>query len=170
MGKVDKQIRKFQEHLSAGEYIVHFNDLPLVVTGLWERTGDDISESSGSLIATNQRLVFFFKVLGVLNIQTFPYSEISRIEHSKDLLWSQARVITSGGSSTIKLVNEHIVLSKIVEFANLQVSQGSAVAQSVSAESTNLIEQIKQLSELHQSGILTDEEFASKKQILLDRM
>lgn len=170
MGKVDKQVKKFQEHLSAGEYIVHFDDFPLVVTGLWERTGDDISESAGSLIATNQRLVFFFKSLGVLNIQTFPYTEISRIEHSKDLIWSQAKVITSGGSSTIKMVNEHKVLSKIVEFANLQVSQGSARAQSGNQEGANVPEQIKQLSELHQSGILTDEEFASKKQILLDRM
>ena len=39
------------------------------------------------------------------------------------------------------------------------------------AELTQMvIQQIRQLSELHEEGILTDEEFAAKKQELLSRL
>ena len=42
-----------------------------------------------------------------------------------------------------------------------------AAAPAASGISSNTIEQLKQLGELHEQGILTDEEFAAQKQALL---
>jgi Short C-terminal domain len=44
-----------------------------------------------------------------------------------------------------------------------------AAAPAAPGISSNTIEQLKQLGELHEQGILTDEEFAAQKQALLGR-
>ena len=171
MSKTDKLIDNFQVHLSAGEEILSVDDVPLLVLGTYEtkRMGQD-SVRSGSLIATNQRLAFFAKKMTGYEIETFPYRAISSIEQSKGLMGGQVKIIASGNTSVVKWINDVHLLGKLIETVRQQISHSGAPVRSSSNDSSAIIEQIKQLSELHQSGILSDDEFANKKASLLDKI
>jgi hypothetical protein len=176
MGKTDKFIDNFRVHLSSGEEIISVviyesETVPLLVLGTYEtkRLGQD-SLRSGSLIATNQRLVFFAKKMTGYEIETFPYKAISSIEQSKGLMGGQVKIIASGNTSVVKWINDVYLLGKLIETVREQISLSGTSSQGNSYDSSKVIEQIKQLSELHRSGILSDEEFSSKKQSLLDKI
>jgi hypothetical protein len=171
MAKLDKFIKKFEAHLSSGEEILTVDDVPLLVLGTYETKilGQD-SVRSGSLIATNQRLAFFAKKMTGYEIETFPYKTISSIEQSKDLMGGKVKIIASGNTSGVKWIADVYLLGKLVETVREQISHGGTLSQGVAIDSSNVIKQIKQLSELHQAGILSDEEFSAKKQALLDKI
>ena len=171
MAKTDKLIEGFQAHLSANEEILSADEMPLVLIGTYETTrlGQD-SVRKGSLIATNQRLAFFAKKITGFEIETFPYKAISSIEQSKGLMGGQVKIIASGNTSVIKWISDVNLLSKLIERVREQISNSGTTPQVAGQDNTNVIEQIKQLSELHKSGILSDDEFSAKKQSLLDKI
>jgi hypothetical protein len=58
--------------------------------------------------------------------------------------------------------------SDFVNYINGKINGKTSMP--VSSGGDAILEKIKQLSELHSSGILTDEEFSNKKEELLDRL
>lgn len=171
MGKAEKFVDSFQAHLSSGEDILKSGDTPLLVMGTYEvkLLGQD-SVRSGSLIATNQRLAFFAKKLTGYEIETFPYKAISSIEQSKGMMGGQVKIVASGNTAVVKWISDVNLLSKLIETVREQISTGGASPQGQGQDGSNVMEQIRQLSELHKSGILTDEEYSMKKQALLDKI
>lgn len=171
MGKVEKFIESFQAHLYSGGNILKSGDTPIVVMGTYEvkRLGQD-SVRSGSLIATSQRLAFFAKKMTGYEIETFPYKAISSIEQSKGMMGGQVKIVASGNTSVVKWISDVSLLSKLIETVMEHISASGTSPQSAGQNGSNVMEQIRLLSELHQSGILTDDEYSVKKQALLDKI
>jgi len=171
MAKAEKLVSSFKEHLGTNEEILIIDAIPMVVIGQYEitRLGQDALRT-GSLIATNQRLAFFAKKLSGYEIESFPYKSISSIEQSKGMMGGQVKIVASGNTASVKWIADIKMLSTLVEAVRTNINNLSSDTQSPSETSPNIIDQIKQLAQLHEAGILTDEEFNLKKKSLLDKI
>ena len=170
MAKVDELINSSKEHLSDNENIV------AVIMGVYEGTllGTDIKRK-GIFIATENRLVFYAKKMFGFDLESFPYSNISSIEMSKGFTGHSITFFTSGNKVSMKWIDDYNAREKdlagFFEFIRNNIGQStnpnSAQQQN---ENDDIPAQIEKIAELHAQGILTDEEFTSKKQELLARM
>jgi hypothetical protein len=79
-------------------------------------------------------------------------------------------IVASGNTASVKWIVDIKMLSTLVEAVRENINNLSSNIQSPGETSPNIIDQIKQLSQLHEVGILTDEEFNLKKKSLLDKI
>lgn len=129
---------------------------------------------NGVLVATAKRVIQFGKRLSGFNLETFPVDKITAIEVSKGFMGKRIVIKMSGNESEMKWINQGdpdglvaLVRDKMSRAsARLQIEPPQPTAQ----ESIDIPDQIKKLSELRDSGILSEAEFTSKKQELLSRM
>lgn len=167
MAKIDKLIEKSKEHLNNDESII------AVVLGVYETKllGKD-TVRNGILIATDTRIVFYTKKLMGFELESFLYTNISSFEMSKGFMGYTISFFSSGNKVSMKWINEQDSreknISGFVEFVRNSMDKFSAhvdvrVANDIPA-------QIKKLSDLKNQGILTEDEFTSKKQELLARL
>lgn len=162
MSKLDKLIEKAKEHLDNDEQVV------VGVLGTYEtKIMNQDSVRSGALIATNKRLVFFAKKLMGYDLEVFPYSNISSIEASKGLMGHKINIFSSGNKVKMKWIKDGENMKKLIGYTKDNIGKSHA---GQSNSSTDTAEQIKKLSELKEQGILTQEEFESKKRELLAKM
>jgi hypothetical protein len=163
MASKDKLEQLVVEHLSAGEQVL------LTIAGTYETKimGSD-TVRSGILAATDKRLVFFAKKMTGFDFESFPYENISSFERSKNLMGGSVRFVASGNTVSMKWIQDP-ALAEFAEYIHSRMGKNSSInLTNISAQS--IPEQISALAELHKSGVLTDEEFSSKKKDLLDRM
>ena len=170
MAQVDKLIDFSKEHLNDNESIV------AVIMGVYEGEllGSDIKRN-GIFIATESRLVFYAKKLFGFDLESFPYSNISSIEMSKGFMGHSVSFFLSGNRVSMKWIDDYDSREKdlagFVEFVQKNIEKLSSTNSSQGQNEDNDIpSQIEKIAELHAQGILTDEEFTSKKQELLARM
>jgi len=116
-------------------------------------------------IATDRRVIFYMSKLFGDKLQMFSYSDISSIELKNTYMFGDNISIFVGKKKcTMKFIQENaeqftqIVEQKIGKLIN---SVNSII---------DIPDQIQKLSELRDKGILTEEEFTSKKQELLMKM
>jgi hypothetical protein len=134
----------------------------------------DYSGGDGILVATNHRLIFLNKkFLGSLTLEEVAYNQINKIHFKKILFLGKIIVHTT---------------NKRVAISNLTVPEGRKFVASIeekiaslSDESTNetsttqksnntsdTLSQLERLAELKEKGLLTDEEFNSQKNKILN--
>lgn len=111
----------------------------------------------------NLSLLFGFE------LETFPFKNISSIEKSKGLMGSSITIHASGNDAKMKWIQKGEV-DKFTELVSLNIGQGAQLVSEITQNETDIPSQIKKLSDLFQQGILTEQEFSSKKQQLLDKM
>ena len=168
--KIDKLLDLFEkDHLE-------LNETPLaVVKGDYEGVAiGEYGPKAGILIATNQRLVLFINKLFGYELESFPYSNIASLESSKKFLGHRIRFFTSGNKCTMSHITEHR-LKDINGFIkqirnNMGVSPSTSLNETDQNESDDIPSQIEKLSHLKLKGILTEEEFDSKKKELLAKL
>ena len=96
--------------------------------------------------------------------EVIPISRISSVASKKGLIFEQVQITTSGQTIEFKSTPwvastlKQTILGLMNSHSNEKVSTGSPT------------EQLKELGELHKTGILTDEEFNLKKSELLKRI
>jgi hypothetical protein len=128
------------------------------------------SVRNGIFIATEKRLVFYAKKMFGFDLESLPYSNISSIEMSKGFMGHSIAFFASGNSAKMKWINEGDVPA-FVEYVRGRIGKKEApAATSTEAVEPDVVGQIQKLAELKEAGILTEEEFSSKKQELLARM
>lgn len=182
MAKIDKLLEQAKSHLDAGEQVL------AAVQGTYETKlmGSD-TVRTGLLLATPTRLVFYAKKLGGYDLESFGYDKVSSFEQSKSMMGHSVSFFASGNKVHMKWISDQAAMQAFVTAAksNLhgakqptipgtQVAQPSSVSSTQSVSSANdaddIMSKIRQLGELHQAGILSDEEFSTKKAELLARL
>jgi len=99
--------------------------------------------------------------------EVIPIDKISSVSTRKTMVWTHVNVIASGQTIEFKS-NEWMgpaLKAKILELVNAPKSSPSAVA-----AAPDPAEQLAKLAELHKAGVLTDEEFSTKKAELLKKI
>ncbi|HEY5475700.1 MAG TPA: SHOCT domain-containing protein [Tepidiformaceae bacterium] len=101
--------------------------------------------------------------------ETIPMSRISSAECKIDEIWSVLQVHTSGNTLEFKAKQASGPYLREVILQQMS-SSASSTEGAAGAPGVDVTEQLRKLGELHQAGIVTDEEFAKKKAELLDRL
>lgn len=167
MSKIGRLTQKAKEHLESDETI------HAVLLGQYEikLLGQD-SIRRGIFIATDHRVVFFAKKLIGYDVEVLPYSNISSIEMSKGIMGYSIAFFVSGNKAKMKWIqNKKKEVQQFVEFVRQHIGKKQPSEQAPKQDqSSNIVEQIKELAELKDQGILDEEEFQTKKKDLLVRI
>lgn len=163
--KQQKEIDRAKHVLADDEEVLD------ITTGLGKvrRMGQEASRN-GALIVTDRRVIFFTKKLGGYEMSDHVYGMLTAVDYKKGMMTGNINLNASGDHYHISLIPK----SDVERVAKCIRSQMTSVKTHPAArnESSNeqITDQIKQLASLHKEGILTDKEFASKKQDLLSRI
>lgn len=129
-------------------------------------------EGNTWLIAvTNERIIFLDRdiIVGLKQIE-IPINKINSIIQHQGILFGDIEIYQGAD----KMVVENVLRKYINPFVQLvnDVIRESEIQDSInpSYDTNDIPAQIQKLSDLHQQGILTYEEFVNKKRELLNRM
>ncbi|MGO4383855.1 PH domain-containing protein [Specibacter sp. RAF43] len=172
MGKIEKLIEQAQPHLQEGELV------QAAVLGSYETKilGSD-SVRSGVMLATDQRIVFYAKKLGGYDLESFAYGNISSFEQSKSLMGHQISFFASGNRVNLKWISDLPAVEKFTQIYRSRIGSKApqpAAQQAAAPAGANpsgvVFDQLRQLGQLRDAGIVTPEEFEAKKTELLARL
>lgn len=169
MANYKKSLVLVKEHLNNGETI-HSS-----VYGVYEikLMGND-SFRHGIFIATEERLVFFAKKLFGYDLESFPFKNISSIEKSKGFMGHSISIFASGNNAKMKWINDGDI-SKFTEYVNSKIGHSESNNIQANQNENDILKLdiprlIQKLTELKDKGILSEDEFNSKKGELLAKI
>ncbi len=161
-----------QARLGAGR------ELKRLVDYLWENESVHLlasgiySRGTGLVVLTDLRLLFLKYGL-VKQTVDFPIVKISSVQWSGGIGVGSLTVYTSGNKAEIKQINKKDG-QQISDLLRRRLARraGSAPTHPASPPlaSNDLYEQLRKLGELRDAGVLSPEEFESKKRTLMDRI
>lgn len=183
MAKIDKLLEQAKVHLDPGEQVA------TAVQGTYEAKvlGSD-SVRTGILVATDRRIVFYAKKLGGYDLESFLYANVSSFEQSKGMMGHSISFFASGNKVSVKWINDAVAMQQFVSVVRRHMNPaappppanipGRNVAQQVVptvdpppiSDHASIIDAIQRLSDLQQAGVLTPDEFSTKKAELLARL
>ena len=165
MSKESKHVAKFREaHLKPGEKIVAWGEGYI---GEMMGSGDK-TQHNGALIVTGERVVFYRKgFLGEV-LETIPLPKITSIERKSMMGHRTIRMHTSHDQLEFKTFEK----DKESELVNaIEAGREShATIDSKSPSQSDIMEALKKLGELKELGVITEEEFQEKKNVLLSKL
>jgi hypothetical protein len=154
-------LKQIQPHLQKGETIQS------TIYGTYEiKIMKKDSIRNGNLIATDQRVLFYAKKLFGYELESFPLKNISSIEKSKGIMGHSITFFASGNKCKMKWIKSGEI-SKFTEYVNSKI--GSTNTKQIQKEES-IPELIKKLHKLKEEGILSEEEFNSKKTEMLKKI
>lgn len=158
--KISKQLKFANEHLEPGEKIIEG------VFGAYETKslGSD-TVKNGIFLATDRRLFFYGKRTFGFDSESFPYSNISSIEFGKKAMGYTLSFYASGNKVNMKWINSGDV-SSLVEYVKVKMNEKNNHNFSAEKKAT-AVEQVKEMKELLDMGIISLDEFEMKKKDLL---
>ena len=126
------------------------------------------ASGNGLLIATNFRVIFIDKpTLGFgIKMEDFPYDKISSVSVKTGFLKGVLKIICSGNTAKINLING---AKEFSEFVRQKTMAKPITHQQINSE-PDILGQIEKLAELKEKGILTEDEFNAKKATLLEKL
>ena len=132
-----------------------------------------LRHGEGIFAATDKRLIMYQKTSKAENLRIFEYDTISAVETSRS--WRGAQVVISNDEKMrIGYINsQDEAVEQFTEYIRkkqVEDAEPSSSDPSPSEPTSDIANQIRGLAELKDQGILTEEEFNSKKQDLLDRL
>lgn len=163
--KENKHVDKFKSsHLNSGESIISWGEGYI---GKLMGKGKE-TQHNGVLIVTGARVAFYRKGFVGEVIETIPLKSITSIERKSTLGHRVIRIHTSHDDLEFKTFSKESELS-LVE----AIEDGRGLkSESTTVEKNNVshdpYEQLKKLAELKDAGIISDDEFQSKKSKLME--
>ena len=155
-----REIKKLPEYLWEEETVVRMSS-------------GSYGGGMGLLVQTNERLLFIKDGMMNQTTEDFPYNKISSIQWSSGMVTGTITVFVSGNKAIMTNVDKaggkEMVDEIRARIAELMHSQVTTPATAVEPKA-NVVDQLKQLGELRDLGILTSEEFDAKKAELLTRL
>lgn len=149
-----------KEHLDPNETLVTWSKGLCASTILGQET-----KRNGFILATDQRvLVFINKLLGRFELEEFPYSTMSSIEHGKGLLGHSVKFIASGNALRVTMMVEGDPKG-LYEYVRSRIGkkgQGSE-PNSQNKDEADFPSKLAQLADLRERGFLTTDEFQRAK-------
>lgn len=155
-----REIKKLLDHLWEGETVYR------MTTGFY-------GNGTGLLVLTDRRLLFVKDGVMSKTTEDFPLSKVSSIQWLSGMAMGNIVVFASGNKAEVKNVQKDDG-KEIVDRIRARLAPGETsvapTAPAAEPAGPDLIDQIKRLGALHSAGVLSDEEFSSKKAELLARM
>jgi hypothetical protein len=166
VAKFDRLLAQAKEHLEEGEEVL------ASVKGSYEtkRMGQD-SVRKGILAASDRRLVFFAKKMTGYDLEVFPYENISSIEMGKSMMGHHIKFFASGNEVKLKWIDKKEDVGAFVGEVKSRMKGGTPAPGAAPGDTApDIGTQIRQLAQLRDEGLLTQEEFDAKKADLLAKM
>lgn len=159
--KESKHVRRFRElHLKSGEKMVAWGDGYIGnVMGVKEE-----AQKNGSLIVSNERVIFYRRGLLGEVLETIPLKSITSIERRSTLGHRVIRIHTSHDRLEFKLFD------KAIEQALMDAIEAGRGAETKQAAGIDGVEMLQKLAQLRDAGVVTEQEFQDKKRDLLNRL
>lgn len=111
------------------------------------------------------------------NQEDFPYDKVSSVKSETGMRSGKLTIFASGNKAELKDIHPKARVPEIGDYVRGRISAGSsnkpvaaAAPTAAPAAEDGPMEQLKKLGELREAGILTDEEFETKKAELLSRL
>ncbi len=158
MASEKKALAVVAENLRAGEAVAASIQAVTIVS-------NSISTNPvGQLIATNERLIFSGSVAFKVEFHAHELSDIASIEFERGLIQSVIRVTVADGESTQNLTYrvEPRHAPKFVEVAQRAIDV-LAEAAAHETKAASIADELAKLADLHDRGVLDDDEFAAAK-------
>lgn len=146
-----REIKKLPQHLWDDERV------ELLSSG-------NVSDRNGLLALTSHRLIFLFTGLVNSAFEDFPISNISSISYKSGMMLASIEVYASGNKATISNVNKADA-KEIADAIRAKLSRPAA-ASTVRAVSSDA-DELAKWAGLHNSGVISVEDFEAKKRQLL---
>jgi hypothetical protein len=155
--KREKLIRDATPALHEGENVVD------ITTGVAQGR-------KASIVVTDKRVVIFSKRLGGFDVQDFAYGLLTGVDYKKGLALAHINLRASGDSADISQVQKHDVerIAEAIRHLMVAAHPSGSVGAAVPAASFDFETEIRKLASLRDEGLLTEEEFASRKARLLE--
>ena len=136
-----------------------------------KKTGQGgLIQHKGQFVVTNKRACFYSKALFEEIFETIPLSKITSVETSSLMDYRVLRVHTAHDDLEFKTIEPKAQFDNVVAHLERLRNEptGGSVAPTASADS--ITDQIKKLGDLRDAGLLTNDEFSTKKAELLARL
>lgn len=168
VASLDKMVSKASERLEPGEVVI------VSVLGISKRLSTDAEfQKPAVLMATDRRVMLYAKDLMGQAFESYRYGDITStmIMNGKALQGGEATFSVAGNAASVYRIRKgDLELFERTVREHMESAKSNGGAQQPSAQAVGIPEQINQIAALHDQGILTDEEYAAKKQELLARM
>lgn len=149
-----KEVKYIPEVLMEGEKVIK------IIQGM--------KDGLGILFLTNKRVCFMDKkTIGGIEVEDISLSRISSIKYSSGVIAGEIVIYTSSNEIKIKMVKRDEGRAFVSE-VNQCIHKEEITPSSQSEES--ITDKIIKLGQLKEQGLISEEEFNSKKSELLDRM
>jgi len=128
------------------------------------------TQHDGQFVLTNERACFYCKAPFEEVFETIPLSKITSVETLSLMGYRVLRLHTAHDDLEFKTVEPKALFDEV--FAHLERLRNEPTANSVAptASAESIADKIKELGELRDGGLLTDDEFNTKKAELLARL
>ncbi len=159
-----REIKKLPEHLWEGERVA------MITSGTY-------GAGTGIVVLTDRRLFFLKDGLMSKTSEDFPLVKISSVQWSSGMLLGKIIVFAAGNKAEITNVQkaDGKAITDALRAKLTESPQSGLESQQVSSPVTedfkpDIYEQLAKLGELRNAGVLTDQEFETKKAELLNRI
>lgn len=157
-----REIRRLNRQLWEGETVLRM-------------TSGAYGKGTGLVVMTDRRLLFVQDGMMSATSEDFPYSKISSVSWQSGMVLGTIVVFASGNKSEIRNVNKEegrLMTDALRARLADPPAQSAQVTQLTPspAAAPDVLAQLKQLGELKEAGILSQEEFDAKKVDLLARL
>ena len=131
--------------------------------------------SVGILVCTNKRLIFINKGVFNLKVEDFPLNNVSSIQYETGMIFGKITIFASGNRAEIDNIEKKRTRT-FAEYARSKISANSSTDQpqsttqaSVAVDSADvMIEKLEKLAALKDRGVLTEDEFLTQKEKILN--
>jgi hypothetical protein len=160
-----REIKRLPEHLWENEHV----DL---------LTGGMYGPGTGLLVLTDRRLLFVKDGVMAKVSEDFPLEKISSVQWQTGMLLGTITIFASGNKAQIgnvqkpdgKAITDAVRARLNGGPRQAGAAAGVTAAAAPPASAPDAHERLRKLADLHRDGILTDEEFAAKKQQIIEEL
>ena len=127
------------------------------------------SKVSGIFILTDKRILFNYKALAVEEIESFNLSDIQNVDFTANSMsGGHIAIHTLTNTLEILVTYKKAIANKIHDVINKAIDDYNSSDKVQSSGQADYLEQIEKLHDLFKQGIITQEEFETKKKQLLN--
>ena len=155
-----REIKRLTGHLWEGEIVDQ------MTTGAY-------GKGTGLVVLTDRRLLFVQDGIMSNTTEDFPMDKVSSVQWSSGMVMGSVTIFASGNKSEIKNVNKDDgkeMVDKIRHRISAPASPAPPPSTTTDVLQADPMEQLKKLAELRDAGVVTPEEFETKKAELLGRL
>jgi hypothetical protein len=130
----------------------------------------------GLVVVTDRKVMFLEEGVMRSRLEDFPYSKVSSVQSQTAVISGKLQIFASGNKAVIDNVVPKARATEIGDYVRHRIAEPHSGAgihglrPSAPASAQDVTDQLKKLGELRDAGVLTTEEFQTKKTELLARL